>query len=72
MNCHLIKNVISEEIVKSFFNSRDQLACSYKLITGGPQIQLICSKLVAYDLYAPAWGGVLMVFVKYKKFVQRF
>ena len=43
----------------SFVNSNDQLADIFTKSLRGPRIKYICNKLGAYDIYAPALGGVL-------------
>ena len=44
----------SKEIATEFINSNDQPADILTKSLRGPRIQFICSKLGAYDLYAPA------------------
>ncbi|KAL1291116.1 hypothetical protein AAHE18_20G178400 [Arachis hypogaea] len=55
IDCHFIREKLqSGEIVSTFVNSNDQLADIFTKALRGPQIQYICNKLDAYDLYAPA------------------
>ena len=39
--------------------STDQLADLFTKALGGIRVKFVCNKLGAYDMYAPAWGGVL-------------
>ena len=55
IDCHFIREkLLSKEIVTEFINSSDQPADILTKPLRGPRIQVICSKLGAYDLYAPA------------------
>ena len=50
IDCHFIREkILSKEIVTELIGSNDQPAALRR-----PRIQAICSKLGAYDLYAPA------------------
>ena len=60
VNCHFIREKIASGcMTTSFVNSSDQLANMFTKSFKGPKIKYICNKLDAYDLYAPARGGVL-------------
>ena len=50
---------MSGDIKTEFVNSSDQLADIFTKSLRGPRISYICNKLGTYDLYAPAWVGVL-------------
>ena len=55
VDCHFIREKIASGcMTTSFVNSSDQLADNFTKSLRGPRIQYICSKLGAYDLYAPA------------------
>ncbi|XP_075075263.1 uncharacterized protein LOC142162667 [Nicotiana tabacum] len=55
VDCHFIRQKIESGcIVTSFVNSKDQLADVLTKSLRGSRIGDICSKLGAYDLYAPA------------------
>ena len=54
IDCHFIREkLLSKVIVTEFINSNDQPADILTKSLRGPRIQSICSKLGAYDLYAP-------------------
>ena len=60
VDCHFIREKIASGcIATSFVNSNDQLADIFTKSLRGPRIKYICNKLGAYDIYAPALGGVL-------------
>ena len=60
VDCHFIREKIASGcMATSFVNSNDQLADIFTKSLRGPRIKYICNKLGAYDIYAPAWGGVL-------------
>ena len=60
VDCHFIREKIASGCVAtSFVNSNDQLADIFTKSLKGPRIKYICNKLSAYNIYAPAWGGVL-------------
>ncbi|KAG2406196.1 Retrovirus-related Pol polyprotein from transposon RE1 Retro element 1 [Vigna angularis] len=55
IDCHFIREkLLSKELVTEFVNSNEQLGDMLTKSLRGPRIQFICSKLGAYDLYAPA------------------
>jgi len=55
IDCHFIREkVISKEIITESVSSNDQLANIFTKSLRGPRIQSICSKLGAFDLYAPS------------------
>ncbi|KAG4940850.1 hypothetical protein JHK87_044721 [Glycine soja] len=55
IDCHFIREkLLSKEIVTEFIGSNDQPADILTKSLRGPKIQTICTKLGAYDLYAPA------------------
>ena len=55
IDCHFIREkLLSKEIVIEFISSNDQPVDILTKTLKGPRIQSICSKLGAYDLYAPA------------------
>ena len=55
IDCHFIREkILSKEITTSFVNSNDQLADIFTKSLRGPRIAYICTKLDAYDIYAPA------------------
>ena len=57
---HFIREKLVEGIIIiEFVSSNDQLADVFTKSLKGHQIKYICNKLGAYDIYAPAWGGVL-------------
>ena len=57
---HFIRKKIALGCVAtSFVNLNDQLTDIFTKSLRGPRIKYICNKLGAYDIYAPAWGGVL-------------
>nr|KYP71002.1 Copia protein [Cajanus cajan] len=54
VDCHFVKDkLLSKEIVTKFVNSRDQIVDIMTKSLRGPRIQFLCSKLGAYNLYAP-------------------
>lgn len=60
VDCHFIREKILSDIIKtSSISSNDQLADIFTKPLQGPRIDWICNKLDAYDIYAPAWGGVV-------------
>ena len=62
VDCHFIREKIASGcMTTSFVNSSDQLADIFTLSLRGPRIQFICNKFGAYNLYAPARGGVLRI-----------
>ena len=55
IDCHFIREkLLSKEITTEFINSNDQPTDILTKSLRGTRIQFICSKLGAYDLYAPA------------------
>ena len=59
---HFIREKIeSRNITTRFANSSDQLADIFTKSLRGPRIGYIYNKLGAYDLYAPACGGMLRI-----------
>jgi len=64
IDCHFIQEkILSGYITTDFVNSNYQLADVFTKSLKGPRIEYICSKLSAYDIYAPAWGGALSYMV---------
>ena len=58
--CHFIREKIASRCIStSFINSNDQLADIFTKSLRGPRIKFICDKRGAFDLSAPACGGVL-------------
>ena len=57
IDCHFVREkLLSKEIATEFVSSNNQLADILTKSLRGPRIDFICSKLGAYNLYAPAWG----------------
>nr|KYP34329.1 Copia protein [Cajanus cajan] len=55
VDCHFVREkLLSKEIVIEFVTSNEQLADVMTKSLRGPRIQFLCSKLGAYNLYAPA------------------
>ncbi|RDX96099.1 Copia protein, partial [Mucuna pruriens] len=55
IDCHFVQEkLLAKEISTEFVNSSNQLADIFTKSLRGPQIQVIRSKLGAYNLYAPA------------------
>ena len=55
IDCHFVREkLLSKDLVTEFVGSNEQLADILTKSLRGPRIQFICSKLGAYDLYAPA------------------
>jgi len=55
IDCYFIRDkLLSKEIITEFINSNDQPTDILTKSLRGIRIQSICSKLDAYDLYAPA------------------
>ena len=62
VDCHFIREKIALGcMTTTFINSSDQLADIFTKSLQGPRIQYICNKLGAYELYAPARGGLLRI-----------
>ena len=62
---HFVREkVLSGEIMTDFAGSNDQLADIFTKSLRGPRVETICNKLGAYDIYAPAWGGMLELVVE--------
>ena len=60
VDCHFIReNIASGCMTTISVNSNDQLANIFTKSLRSPRIKYICDKLDAFDLYAPALGGVL-------------
>ena len=56
VDCHFIRQkILSGCIATSFVNSDGQLAYVLTKSLRGPRINFICSKLGAYNMYAPTW-----------------
>nr|KYP54748.1 Copia protein [Cajanus cajan] len=54
IDCHFIREkLLSKELITEFISSNDQLANILTKYLRGPKIQFICSKLGAYNFYAP-------------------
>ena len=58
---HEMTKIESGCITTSFVNSNDQLAYIFTKSLRGPRIKYICDKFGAFDLYAPALGGMLRI-----------
>ena len=59
---HFIREKIASGcMTTSSINSSDQLVDIFTKSLRGPRIQFICNKLDAYNLHAPALGGVLRI-----------
>ena len=55
IDCHFVREkLLSKEISTEFVSSNNQVADIFTKSLKGPRIQYICSKLGAYNLYAPA------------------
>ena len=55
IDCHFVREkVLSKEVITKSISSNDQLADIFTKSLRGPRIQNICSKLGAFDLYAPS------------------
>lgn len=55
IDCHFVREkVLSGEITTKFVYSSDQLANVFTKSLKGPQVDYICNKLGANDIYAPA------------------
>lgn len=55
IDCHFVREkVLSKEVITESVSSNDQLADIFTKSQRGPRIQNICSKLGAFDLYAPS------------------
>nr|KYP42450.1 Copia protein [Cajanus cajan] len=55
VDCHFVKEkLLCKKIVTKFVTSNEQLADVMTKSLRGPRIQFLCSKLGAYNLYAPA------------------
>ncbi|BAT82264.1 hypothetical protein VIGAN_03224800, partial [Vigna angularis var. angularis] len=60
IDCHFIREkLLFKDLITEFVNSNEQFADTLTKSLRGFRIQFICSKLGAYDLYAPTRGGVL-------------
>jgi len=54
IDCHFVREkLLSKDLITEFVSSNEQLADILTKSLRGPRIQFICSKLGAYDLYAP-------------------
>jgi hypothetical protein len=63
VDCHFIRvEVLYGCIVTNYICFNDQLADIFMKSLRGLQIEFICNKLGAYNLYAQAWGEVLEYF----------
>lgn len=55
IDCHFVREkILDGTIVTKFAFSNDQLADVFTKSLRGPQVESICNKLGAYDIYAPA------------------
>ena len=62
VDCHFIKEKIASGcMITNFVNSNDQLTVIFTKSLKGPRIKYMDDKLGAFDLYAPARGGVLRI-----------
>ena len=60
IDCHFIREKIASGcMTTSFVNSNDQLVYIFTKSLRGLRIKYIYNKLGPYNIYAPAWGGVL-------------
>ena len=60
VDCHFIREKIASGCVAiRFVDSNDQLIDIFTKSLRFPRIKYICNKLGAYNINAPAWGGVL-------------
>ena len=55
IDCHFVtEKLLSKDLITEFVNSNEQLTdIITKSLRRGPRVQFICSKLGAYDIYAP-------------------
>jgi len=54
MHCHFVREkLLAKEICTEFVGSNEQLTDMSTKSLRGPKIELICSKLGTYNLYAP-------------------
>jgi len=54
IDCHFVREkLLSKDLITEFVSSNEQLTDILTKSLRGPRIQFICSKLGAYDLYAP-------------------
>jgi hypothetical protein len=57
VDCHFIwDKILSGDVSTPFMRSGDQLADVFTKSLSRNRLELICSKLGLYDIYAPAWG----------------
>ena len=55
VDCHYVRDQITENIIQTrSVKSEDELADLFTKALTGPRVQYICTKLGAYDIYAPA------------------
>ncbi|KAG5054591.1 hypothetical protein JHK85_007101 [Glycine max] len=54
IDCHFVQEkVLSKEVITEFVSSNDKVGDIFTKSLRGPRTQNICSKLEAFDLYAP-------------------
>lgn len=62
IDCHYVRpKVLSGEITTDFVKFEDQLADMFTKSLKGSRVNYICNKLSSYDIYDPAWGGVIKI-----------
>ena len=55
IDCHFVREKLEQKIITtSYVKSEDQLADLLTKALSGPRVRLMCNKLGAYDVYAPA------------------
>ena len=55
VDCHYVREQVTQNIIQTrSIKSEDELAYLFTKALTGPRVQYICTKLGAYDIYAPA------------------
>ena len=64
VDCHFIHEKIKENLVSTgYVKTEEQLGNIFTKALNGTRVEYFCNKLGMINIYAPAWGGVLAVYI---------
>ena len=62
VDCHIIREKVEDGVIATpYVSTRVQIANMFTKALCKTRLGLLCNKLGLYDIYSPAWGGVLWV-----------
>ena len=61
-DCHITWHKVEDSVIATpYVSTRVQIADIFTKTLCKTHLDLLCNKLELYDIYSPAWGGVLWV-----------